>query len=360
MATTYNNNIVECFEARLKAYILYNITKTFEKSDSAILRKIVHEYCYRRICGGSPAWPEDVPEIYNEKKQEIDEICQELITIDIPRPVTLQSLAASPGSYIPTLATILQKNEQEHARITSNELDETPPRLFSLVPAPSLKWRFIDINANVLAAFTRKKLPDTYATKLEMFQQVFDFKKLKIYRFKVAFSNFIRSNGFTVDVALMKSNEVEKNIYYAQDVNVSDLAKVLTTNDLSDAKIRSIDPNSGQVFTASYGKGENQHQIRRFSTKEYYTLTGSKRHVKQETKRMCEEDIQDILLGVPTAKTASLSRYLLYVTYIMLHLNRMLAFNSFCTTEERFHLYQGVQRAREEMVNILLNGGKKI
>lgn len=31
MATTYNNNIVECFEARLKAYIFYNITKKFEK-----------------------------------------------------------------------------------------------------------------------------------------------------------------------------------------------------------------------------------------------------------------------------------------------------------------------------------------
>ncbi|GAA5812687.1 hypothetical protein MFLAVUS_006144 [Mucor flavus] len=255
MATTYNNNIVECFEARLKAYILYNITKKFGKSDSAILRNSVHEYCYQRICGGSPALPENVPEIYNEKKQEIDEICQELIATDIPRPVTLQSLTASPGSYIPILATILQKNEQEHTRITSNELDETPPRLFSLVPAPSLKWRFIDINANVLAAFTRKKLSDMYATKLEMFQKVFDFKKLKIdsteglhdpnKKKKVAFSNFIRSNGFTVDVALMKSNEVEKKNYYEQDVNVSDLAKVLTTNDLSDANICSIDPNRG-------------------------------------------------------------------------------------------------------------------
>lgn len=176
---------------------------------------------------------------------------------------------------------------------------------------------------------------------------------------KVAFSNLIRSDGFTADVVLMKSNEVEKTTYYEQDVNVSDLAKVLTTNDLSDATICSIDPNRGQVFAASYGEGENQHQIRRCSTKEYYTLTGSKRHVKQETKRMCEEDIKDILLGIPTAKTAGLSRYLLYVTYIMLHLNRILAFNRFFTAEKRFHLYQGVQRAREEMVNILLDGGKK-
>lgn len=30
-ATTYNNNIVECFETRTKAFIKYNITKMFEK-----------------------------------------------------------------------------------------------------------------------------------------------------------------------------------------------------------------------------------------------------------------------------------------------------------------------------------------
>ncbi|CEP17758.1 hypothetical protein [Parasitella parasitica] len=154
-ATTYNNNIVECFEARLKAYILYNIKKKFEEPDSTILRKIVHQYCYQHICGGSPEWPEDIPELYNEKKQEIDEICQELIIIDIPRPVTLQSLAASPGSYIPMLATLLQKNEQENIRIATNRLDETPPRLFPLSPIPSTKWRFIDVNANALAAFSR-------------------------------------------------------------------------------------------------------------------------------------------------------------------------------------------------------------
>ncbi|CEP16731.1 hypothetical protein [Parasitella parasitica] len=133
---------------------------------------------------------------------------------------------------------------------------------------------------------------------------------------KVAFSNLIRSDGFTVDVVLMKSNEVETNISYEQDINVSDLAKVLTNDDLNDTTICSVDPNRGQVFAAAYGEGENPHQIRRCSTKEYYTMTGSKRHIKQETKRMSEEGINDILLGIPTTKTASLSNYLLYVTYM--------------------------------------------
>lgn len=176
---------------------------------------------------------------------------------------------------------------------------------------------------------------------------------------KVAFSNLIRSDGFTADVILMKSNEVEKTSLYEQDVNVSDLAKVLTSNDLNDATICSVDPNRGQVFTAAYGEGESHHQIRRCSAKEYYIMTGSKRHTKQETKIMSEEGVKDILLGMPTAKTANLSSYLLYVTYLLLHLDQILAFNRFLTAEKRFHLYQGVQRAREEMVNILLNGGKK-
>ncbi|CEG74920.1 hypothetical protein RMATCC62417_10048 [Rhizopus microsporus] len=116
-------------------------------------------------------------------------------------------------------------------------------------------------------------------------------------------------------------------------------------------------PNRGQVFAASYGEGESFHQVRRCSTKEYYTYTGSKRHEKRE--RMSNEDMGNTLLSIPTAKTASISKYLLYVTYILLHFDKILAFNRFSTAKSRFHLYQGVQRAREEMVNILVNGGRK-
>ncbi|KAI7865418.1 hypothetical protein BDF14DRAFT_1730339, partial [Spinellus fusiger] len=37
----------------------------------------------------------------------------------------------------------------------------------------------------------------------------------------------------------------------------------------------------------------------------------------------------------------------------------MLAFNKNNTAKTRLHLYQGIQRAHEEMVNILVNGGRK-
>ncbi|KAI7905438.1 uncharacterized protein BX663DRAFT_483955 [Cokeromyces recurvatus] len=104
MAMIYANNIVECFETRLKSYILHNIAKKFEKPDKGILKKITHMYCYQSICGGtSPTWPDDLPRMYNNKKFVIDDICKELADINMPKPVTLQNLSKSLGVNIPML-----------------------------------------------------------------------------------------------------------------------------------------------------------------------------------------------------------------------------------------------------------------
>lgn len=157
----------------------------------------------------------------------------------------------------------------------------------------------------------------------------------------------------------MRGNNAKEANLPQQDVNVTDLAKALTPTDLATANICAIDPNRGQVFSASYGFGDRAHQIRQLSTKEYYTITGSMRHTRKEVRRRSEEQMEDILLGIPTAKTSRVSTYFTYVTYVLLHLKRILAFNGFSTAQTRFYLYQGVQRARDEMVNVLLNGGKK-
>ncbi|KAI7898794.1 uncharacterized protein BX663DRAFT_564440 [Cokeromyces recurvatus] len=146
----------------------------------------------------------------------------------------------------------------------------------------------------------------------------------------------------------------------SEDVEVFQLGDAMKNENLADVSLCGLDPNRHQVFAAAaYGEGDESHQIRQCSTKEYYTLTGSIRHAKRETKRMSRENMEDILLNIPTTKTVVLLNYLQYITYILLHLNRILAFNNFSTAESRFHLYQGVQRARQEMTNVLINGGKK-
>ncbi|KAI7899973.1 uncharacterized protein BX663DRAFT_519164, partial [Cokeromyces recurvatus] len=154
------------------------------------------------------------------------------------------------------------------------------------------------------------------------------------------------------DVVLLQkitNSTVEYRCISSEDVEIFQLGDVMKNENLADVSLCGLDPNRHQVFAAAYGEGDESHQIRRCSTKEYFTLTGEKQ------KKMTRENMEDILLNIPTTKTAVLSNYLQYVIYIFLHLNRILAFNNFSTAESLFHLYQGVQRARQEMANVLIN-----
>ncbi|KAI9025889.1 hypothetical protein CLU79DRAFT_743621 [Phycomyces nitens] len=56
------------------------------------------------------------------------------------------------------------------------------PCLFSLCPVPSLKWRFITLNPNSTSAFAGVRLPVMYKGKYEMFNKIFDFKRLGLSR----------------------------------------------------------------------------------------------------------------------------------------------------------------------------------
>lgn len=142
-----------------------------------------------------PVWPTDLSEDYNNHKVAIDVICDELLLIRIPKPVTPVNLSKSPGSYLPMLAHILKVNERQHQQQQDQQQQDQQqqdqqqqaqqqlPRLFSLCPQPSFKWRFITVNPNCLAALAGIKLATDYKGKLNMFNKVFDFKKLKIDRY---------------------------------------------------------------------------------------------------------------------------------------------------------------------------------
>ena len=122
-----------------------------------------------------------------------------------------------------------------------------------------------------------------------------------------------------------------------------------------------IDPGRQHIFQAAYGTGSDQHELRRCSTKEYYQLTGSLQRKKKLQAAKKRNGIEYIESNFPTAKTSNIEQYKEYVQYFFWHLPRLLEFYNFDNdTERRFHDYQGRQRAREEMVNIIVNGGKKV
>jgi hypothetical protein len=120
-----------------------------------------------------------------------------------------------------------------------------------------------------------------------------------------------------------------------------------------------VDPGRNQVFTASYGTSSGQHELRRCSSKEYSAMAGSARRNAQMQKEKKETAMLRIETNLPTPKTANIEQYEKYLRYLLLHLETILSFYHYNRGIARFHNYKGRQRAREEMVNIFANGGKK-
>jgi hypothetical protein len=147
------------------------------------LGKVIHEYAFERLNGGSPEWPDKVDATL-VLVSIVDNLCDKLEQL-CPKPTTPEKLAASPGNYIPLLKFILEEYEEEHiaAKALKGDSTQTLPRLFSLTPLPSLQWRFISINAELLSSLVpsvaKPNNPSEYA---RVFYHVFNFEPFRLYR----------------------------------------------------------------------------------------------------------------------------------------------------------------------------------
>ena len=79
---------------------------------------------------------------------------------------------------------MLKELEQYHQQPRSDEKgsnSDTLPKLFAIVPYLSMKWRFVYLNAEILASFfttvDRPRRPEDYAS---VFFEIFDFNHLRI------------------------------------------------------------------------------------------------------------------------------------------------------------------------------------
>ena len=120
-----------------------------------------------------------------------------------------------------------------------------------------------------------------------------------------------------------------------------------------------LDPGRTQVFTASWGHGQTSHQVRRCSTKEYTAMSGTKNRNLHMQLLKREAGIDIIESQIPTAKTASLETYQLYVHYILEHLDNLMNFYDSTHGVMRFNNYRGKQKAREAMAAMITTGGMK-
>ncbi|KAI9483899.1 MAG: hypothetical protein EXX96DRAFT_537194 [Benjaminiella poitrasii] len=83
---------------------------------------------------------------------KVNEICN-ILEDKLPCPPIIENLKANPLSFLPVLATMPRKLE----KIAKERPDNDKPRLFSLVPTPSMHWRHLTINEKALASNTAEK-----------------------------------------------------------------------------------------------------------------------------------------------------------------------------------------------------------
>ncbi|CEG76790.1 hypothetical protein RMATCC62417_11642 [Rhizopus microsporus] len=111
--------IVECFQSKFMSYLVRTIRTSVKQSNSKRVQKLA-EYGYQYICDGQATWPEDVTDITIDERTAINSLCKYLSRTEIPKPVTVKSLAASPGSYIPMLREILERCIAENQKQQEN------------------------------------------------------------------------------------------------------------------------------------------------------------------------------------------------------------------------------------------------
>jgi hypothetical protein len=106
----------------------------------------------------------------------------------------------------------------------------------------------------------------------------------------------------------------------APSENIRDIQ--LCFEDFTDTEIKNhfqlvaVDPGRTQAFTAAYGAGNKEHEIRRMSTKEYYANTGSKRRNQALQQEKRQKGITEIEQNIPIPKPAKLDQFEHYIAYI--------------------------------------------
>ncbi|PHZ12739.1 uncharacterized protein RHIMIDRAFT_292050 [Rhizopus microsporus ATCC 52813] len=160
------------------------------------------------------------------------------------------------------------------------------------------------------------------------------------------FANTVKSDGFSVDFVFNKRTTKDATLIANIDLELEDFG-------LEEVKQACqpmfLDPGRKSVFTAAIGLDTTNHQIRRCSTAEYYHRTGSTKYIKKLERLKAQKGIKTIETNMPSPKTSQCAAYLLYIEYVLTHVGVLFTFYDYKIAKGRFYLYQGRQRAAEEM-----------
>lgn len=406
IATSYNNYYIENFHSVIANYFVYMIISAFPNAKVATVKYLVFQHILDRVLSlelNTVEIPDDIlPSVTQGDKDRIQH-CIANLTLEVRNrlptlPVTKASLNNAPFQIMDVFRHILSRYEElidsnpvpqseeelnpdteESASQTQGHLKSKNkekqgkdvakekfvlPRLFSLFPKPGLQWRFIKIDSQNLkgifpSATLKKERNETlYEHTQRCFHECFDFKKLKIKSFEnlrdspqKMFLNGFYTDGYTCRVLFCKkvspfSNEQKVTI------ELSDLKAEEVNRHFRPC---TVDPGRRDPFVSFHGGND----IRRLSSREYYSMYGTVRRQRQQQRLKDQLGIATIEANIPSPKTTSGELYVSYAQYLMENLHQLFSFYNFESLRNRWLNYLASQKSIEESVNILLNGGKK-
>lgn len=249
-------------------------------------------------------------------------------------------------------------------------------RLFNILPMCKYRRRFVSVDLRTLQTIMRVsnqrlhqeerfEIDATIEDGLERHQRAtLEFEKVlnlhkvisNTARENKLFTNCIRTDGYAVDFIFAKRT----NMDVLPNLEFEDFTPCELENTF---RLWGLDPGQKSVFTAVDGHTNDQHEIRKFSTAEFYTFAGYKRTSRriEELKNSPEHpQIRQAESNLTTSKTARPDIFHTFLQSFYENARVLLNFYSLDIFRElRFHNYVDKQKAEAELVNIFVDGGKK-
>jgi hypothetical protein len=120
----------------------------------------------------TPKWCKEIDFVTKSSVDTVINMCNTLKN-DLPILPIPENLSAKPGASVTFLSKILTVMENDFYQ-TSDE--DKKPRLYSLLPIPSLRWKYLLINTKSLCSnITNIKYSSGYLEEQRLYHDVFNF-----------------------------------------------------------------------------------------------------------------------------------------------------------------------------------------
>ncbi|KAI8062966.1 hypothetical protein BDF21DRAFT_402712 [Thamnidium elegans] len=377
VATAYNNFYVENYETYIGNYFIYRLKQEYTNIKMPLVKKIVYDYVLDEVLKNDTR--SDMPEDFITQdglnsapnlQAFLNDIIQPVRNRAPRLPLSREEVTKNPFIVLSIMTYIIEFYEQVNIQLQENaqpeqseelleQTTEQPlaqtvelvrpqtrmrqpqrPRLFSLFPNPSLKWRFIKIDGQNLSTLfldtrlQREENETNFAFATRCFFNSFDFTKLKIRNLtklqelprqkRRMFLNSIYTDGYTCRISFARSvpetlEEDKVNLEIA-DFNADEIENFF--------RPCFLDPGRKNAYVAYYGN----EQVRSLTVNEYYCSSGSVNRARKQDTFKIEQGIKDLETQIPTTKTSSVDSYINHLAYVLTHLRRF--FLIFMTSEQ--------------------------